>query len=105
MATFGVRAVELSAEFDTRSPGGRHELFCGLSANANRINTRRAYQLLRAVADGINSASTGDIPLSYFEAIYDDPSEAQAMHNIHADRAAFARRNARHAPPISDDGG
>jgi hypothetical protein len=56
--------------------------------NLQRIETRRTYGVLRGVQD----AQSALISAEYFEAIYDSPEKAAAMHNFHAAKVAMHSR-------------
>lgn len=41
--------------------------------------------------EAIQDAFQDTIPLTYFQALCDDPEEAEALHNLHKDRVRFAQ--------------
>jgi hypothetical protein len=54
-----------------------------LALNARREETRREYAAARAIR---NANSPDALPVEYFKAEYDDPEEAEAMHNLYLSR-------------------
>ena len=48
------------------------------------------------------SATSGEVPKSYFEAFADSPEEAQALYNLSQNRAAWQR--SQQAAPVSEGG-
>jgi len=60
------------------APAKSGQLLLALSECQERVEVRRAFQMVRAIQDSFSDV----IPLTYFQALYDDPEEAQAMHNL-----------------------
>ena len=80
-AVYGLAALD--------QPGGPqrdYELLIGLALNQERTETRRAYDLLRAIRDSREPV----VPLDYLLATSDDPEEAVAIHNLLVSRAESA---------------
>ncbi len=73
------------------APRCDYECLWGLWLCLTREETRRAYDALRGVMDGIGVAMGGaPIPPEYFLAITETAEEGQAIHAIHADRVRCA---------------
>ena len=64
-------------------PSYDQECLFGLWLNREREGLRRGYDVLRAVREALGGGPIGE---EYFDAIFDDPAEAQAMHALHASR-------------------
>jgi hypothetical protein len=68
----------------------------GLRACQQRVELRRAYTMMRAVQDAFSDT----VPEVYFQALYDDPEEAKAMHELHKSRVSFQQMKP--SQPISE---
>lgn len=81
-------------------PRRSYELYCGLLANAERIERRRGYVLLQA----IRGALSEEIPKAYFQATAETEEDATATYNLYRNRVAWERRQAEQGMTISEGG-
>jgi hypothetical protein len=72
-AVYGLAALDSQG-----GPQRDYEFLIGLALNQERTETRRTYDMLRAIRDSREPVT----PLEYLLATYDDPDEAIAIHNL-----------------------
>lgn len=98
MAAFGLRVLDWPG-----APKRNHELYCGLLLNSARIEQRRGYGLLRAIADAFAHVTSGELAPEYFEALADSPEDAKALYDLYRSRVQWARHSPLRTPEV--DGG
>ncbi len=76
------------------APPRDYETLVGLWANRERVTTRKAHVVLRALLD----ANAGVVPAEYYRALFDTDEEAMAQHALYESRMAFATRKPTEMP-------